>query len=194
MVSLNYLLESYLLKVYCVRSPRTSSRAGWLSWSPCSWCLSTSSTTSPPTRPRLKVRCWQSSCIKYYDIYLGLTAIEIWMLSCILFVFGALIGDINPPVCSWEMSSLFHSRVCNYPLQKTNQMYKSQENPEQQLSGDFFLFIAVDQLGFNKILLGRCFKWSRGSTLDTMWALITEWSMCHRNFYHEVTVLNNQVI
>ena len=50
--------------------------------------------------PKAEGEVWQFSCIKYYDIYLGLTAIEIWMLSCILFVFGALIGDINPPVCS----------------------------------------------------------------------------------------------
>ena len=69
---------------------------------------------------------------------LGLTAIEIWMLSCILFVFGALIGDIKPPVCSTEFSSVFHCRVRNHPVQKTNEMYKSQENPEQQLSGEYF--------------------------------------------------------
>ena len=44
--------------------PWTSSREGWPSWSPCSWCWSTSSTQSPPTPPRLRVwlplrpGCW----------------------------------------------------------------------------------------------------------------------------------------
>ena len=43
------------------------------------------------------INCWH-----YYRVFLsiihiiaGLTAIEAWMLSCILFVFGCLIGNMN---------------------------------------------------------------------------------------------------
>ena len=73
----------------------TSSRAGWRSWWPCSWCWSTSSTTSPPTPRRPRVRDYQCRRRMLRYSCSGLTAIEIWMLSCILFVFGALIGYIS---------------------------------------------------------------------------------------------------
>ena len=65
------LTQQLLLKVFVwsspgshSSSPRTSSRGGWPSWSPCSWCWSTSSTMLPPTLPRLRVwlplrpGCW----------------------------------------------------------------------------------------------------------------------------------------
>ena len=45
----------------------------------------------------------------------GLTAIEMWMLSCILFIFGALIG-ISFYSCSYRNSVLLICRVRNHTI------------------------------------------------------------------------------
>ena len=68
-------------------------QAGWLFLSLCSLFWWTSSILWPPILQKLRVSgptlSWELTCL----FNSGLTAIEAWMLSCILFVFGALVGE-----------------------------------------------------------------------------------------------------
>ena len=70
--------------------------SGWRSSSQYSWSSSTSSTPSQQTSQRQKVERLKTNIQIWIDTthpsVLGLTAIEAWVIGCVLFVFGALIG------------------------------------------------------------------------------------------------------
>ena len=61
------------------------------------------------------------------DMVSGLTAIEAWMLSCILFVFGALVGNrLTVPVIS--ISHLICSEYALILMRKQSEAIKPQRN------------------------------------------------------------------
>ena len=60
-------------------------------------------------------------------MFSGLTAIEAWMLSCILFVFGALVGN-KLTLTGISISHLFCSEYALILMRKQSEAIKPQRN------------------------------------------------------------------